>query len=440
MRKIQIAVPSSLKPSRDVRHAKRGFSLTELMIAMLVFTIVAGAAFSLFGQQAGVATQQQTLSAVNIGLRNAISQMEMDMAGGGGNMLAGITQGAGVTPFNLSVIINNNMPGVAATCAPNTTTWAYPTASACYDSLTILSPNTSLVKQCGTGQTPPLSLTSPSIVNLASASTVTADDANGSANNAADLACFKNGDEVLFIEPTSSGNCDLSGADPNYCMNVVKLTADSTLSGGHISLQVSASGSTSTDPLGIVYQPGGTTYFSNALANTFTDSSNPFIVDLGNASNAVTYSVMTNPNNANDQQLVRCPGTTCTTANAQVVTDQVIGFKVGADIWNGKSLTTGNDIANFYYDASEYCSDALTGVTCTAADGTTAAPGTYTPDPYDYVLVRAVRVSVIARTAPQSDKTVHSVFLNGFDNGPYLVQQASAVVDLRNASNADSNN
>src|SRR5579863_166854 len=178
MRKIQIAVPTSLKPCRDVRHAKRGFSLTELMIAMLVFTIVAGAAFSLFGQQAGVATQQQTLSAVNIGLRNAISQMEMDMAGGGGNMLAGITQGSGVTPFNLSVIINNNMPGVAATCAPNTTTWAYPTASACYDSLTILSPNTSLVKQCGTGQTPPLNLTSPSIVNLASASTVTADDAN----------------------------------------------------------------------------------------------------------------------------------------------------------------------------------------------------------------------------------------------------------------------
>lgn len=354
-------------------------------------------------------------------------------------MLVGV-KGPAVTPFNLSVIINNNMPGVAATCAPNTTTWAYPIASACFDSLTILSPNTSLVKLCGAGQATPLALVSD--VNLGSATTVTADDANGSANNAADLACFKNGDELLFVEPTSAGipNCDQSAVNPNYCMNVVTLTADSTLSGGNISLQVSASGSPSTDPLGIVYQPGGVSYFSSALANNFPAISGSYIVDLGNASNAVTYAVMANPNNANDPQLVRCPGTACTTANAQVVTDQVIGFKVGADLWNGRSTTAGNDIANFYYDASQYCSDAVTGVTCTLADGTTAPPGTYTPDPYDYVLVRAVRVSVIARTAPQSDKTVHSVFLNGFDNGPYLVQQGSAVVDLRNASNADSNN
>ena len=417
---------------REQSSAKRGFSLTELMIAMAVFVIVAGAAFSLFGQQAGIATQQQTLSGVNIGLRNAVSQLEMDMAGGGGNLLAGVQN---ATPFYMSVIINNNIPGVAAACTPDSTTWAYPIASACYDSLTILSPNNSLAKPCTTGpvgyaQALPLALNASA--DLTSASTVTADDAISTANDAADLACFKNGDELLFIQPATGAACDVSGIAINYCLNVATLTADSTWGGGGITLQVSASGTTSADPLGIIYESGGGTYFTNALADNFP-SPGSYVVDLGTGSNAVTYTVMVNPSKANDPQLVRCPGTACTSSTAQVVTDQVIGFKVGADLWNGKSVTTGTDIANFNYNGSTYCSDAMSGVDCTITP-----PAAY--DPYDFTLVRAVRVSVIGRTTPQSDKTIHSVFLNGFDSGPYLVQQSSAVVDLRNLSNVDSNN
>jgi hypothetical protein len=132
--------------------------------------------------------------------------------------------------------------------------------------------------------------------------------------------------------------------------------------------------------------------------------------------------------------LVRCPGTVCTATNGQVVTDQVIGFKVGADLWNGRPVgATGTDIANYNYNGSTYCSDAIAGVDCTAAP-----PSQY--DPYDFTLVRAVRVSLIGRMTPGSDQTLHAQFLNGFDNGPYLVQQASTVVDLRNLSNVDSTN
>jgi prepilin-type N-terminal cleavage/methylation domain-containing protein len=430
MRKVKTAIPASSIRLRGTFHASRGFSLVELMIAMAVFVVVAGAAFSLFGQQASLATQQQSLSAVNIGLRNAMSQTEMDMAGGGGNLLAGAP--ANTPAFYLSVIVNNNMPGTAATCTPNTTTWAYPIASACFDSVTILSPNNSIVKQCAAigAQTPPLNLAANA--NLSAASTVTANDAVSAANNAADIACFKNGDEILFILPATGGACDVSAIILHYCMNVAKLTADSTVVGGVINLPVSATGAQSSDPLGIVYQSSGVTYFADALADNFPSVSS-YAVNLGTASNAVTYAVLANPANANDPQLVRCPGTACTNANAQVVTDQVIGFKVGADLWNGKSAITGTDIANFNYNGATYCSDAISGVDCTAVSPLPL-------DPYDFTLVRAVRVSLIARTTPRSDATLHTVLLNGFDSGPYLVQQESSVVDLRNLSNVDSNN
>jgi hypothetical protein len=212
-------------------------------------------------------------------------------------------------------------------------------------------------------------------------------------------------------------------------MNVVKLTADATVSGGAINLHTSASGSTSSDPLGIVNTPGGTTYFPMTLHNNFPIGA--WIVNLGTGSNAITYSVMTNPSNANDPQLVRCPGTACTTSNAQVVADQVIGFKVGASLWNWQAANA-TDIANYIYNAANYCSDQVSGVNCL-----TWPPAAY--DPYDFTLVRAVRVSVIARTPPRDDPTL-SLIHNGFDSGPYLVQQASVVVDLRNLSNVDTSN
>ena len=428
MKNMKTGISSNSESLRGLSHAKQGFSLVELMIAMAVFVLVAGAAFSLFGQQASVATQQQTLSGVNIGLRNAMSQVEMDMAGGGGNLLAGVPN---ASPFYLSVIVNNNVAGVAANCAPDTTTWAYPIASACFDSLTILSPNNSLVKPCGAAQAPALALTASA--NLSAATTAQANDAINAGNNAADITCFKSGDEILFLQPATAAACDVSGVAIHYCMNVAKLTADATVVGGVINLQVNATGAQSSDPLGIIYQAGGGTYFTNSLADNFPSPSS-YAVNLGTGSNAVTYAVLANAANASDPQLMRCPGTACTNANAQVVTDQVIGFKVGADLWNGRPVgATGTDIANYNYKGTTYCTDAIAGVDCTANP-----PAAY--DPYDFTLVRAVRVSLIGRTTPNTDKTVHTVFLNGFDNGPYLVQQASAVVDLRNLSNVDSTN
>jgi prepilin-type N-terminal cleavage/methylation domain-containing protein len=423
---------SSRRPARG----QMGFSLLELVVAMAVFLTVSGAAFSIFGQHANAANEQQTLSGVNIALRNAMTQMQMDLSGAGGNLLAGVTN---APPFYFSVIINNNVPtvdgGSAAACTPNSG-WGYPTSSACFDSFTALSPNNSLVKPCTTAggtQAPVLDIIT-SGPNLAAATTVTADDPNNPGNSTTqtnDATCYKSGDELLFLMTgtSSASTCDVSGDTFNFCMQVVKLTANATVSAGAIQLPTSASGSTASDPLGLVYTPGGTTYFPLTLHNNFPVGA--YIVNLGSGANAITYSVMANPNNANDPQLVRCAGTSCTTSNAQVVADQIIGFKVGASLWNYQAANA-TDIANYIYNAANYCSDQVSGVNCLSWP-----PAAY--DPYDFTLVRAVRASVIARTPPRDNPTL-SLIKNGFDSGPYLVQEAATVVDLRNLSNVDTSN
>ncbi len=443
---VKTAIPVSSEPLRGPSHAMKGFSLTELLIAMTVFLLVAGAAFTLFGQQAGVATQQQNLSGVNIGMRNAMSQMEMDMSGAGGNLLAGVPN---APPFYFSVIINNNLPGVAASCAPNTTNWSYPIASACFDSLTILSPNNSLAKPCTTAggtQAPVLVINDPGNgqESLSTSSIMWGDDPNNPGNSTTltnDTSCFNSGDELLVIQipsnPQAPITCDVNNNLFNYCMNVVTLTKDAQVSGSKIELQHNPTGAGS-DPLGIIYDATGITNFTNSLGTGFSDGA--YIVDLGTGPKAVTYSVQANPANANDPQLVRCLGTSCTSTNQQVVADQIIGFKVGADLWNNKQANA-TDIANYIYNAAHYCSDSIqtsAGPPPTYVDCTVNPPALY--DPYDFTLVRAVRVSLIGRTTPRMDPTLHSFFLNGFDNGPYLVQQAAVVVDLRNLSNVDSTN
>ena len=64
-----------------LRRAKRssGFSLLELMIAMAVFVIIGGAAMTLFRQNTNLFTDQQGTTALNINLRNALTQIQNDV-------------------------------------------------------------------------------------------------------------------------------------------------------------------------------------------------------------------------------------------------------------------------------------------------------------------------------------------------------------------------
>lgn len=426
-------MPASAPPLRGPRRATRGFSLVELLVAMAMFLIVAGAAFSLFNSHVQMVTRQQTLSGVNIGLRNAMSQLELDLSGAGQNLLAGdVTSGQS---FSLGVIINNNVPGVAPACAPNTANWSYPTQSACFDSLTVIN-----LKPCtlaGGTYAPVLVIDDPGNAqeSLSTSSIMWGDDPNNPDNVATltnDVSCFKSGDELLVVQIPNNGQqqapCD--NGPFNYCIAVVTLTQDAQVSGTKIQLQHNPTGA-SSDPLGIVYSPAGTLNFKNALASGFTNGA--YIIDLGSGANAVTYAVQANPANPSDPQLMRCTGAVCNGTNGQVLTDQVIGFKVGAALWDNAKST---DLASYFYDATLYCNGGIQ-VSGTYVDCTATPPAAY--DPYNYTLVRSIRISMIGRTPPNADMTL-AKFKNGFDGGPYLVQQGAIVVDLRNLSNADSTN
>jgi len=61
----------------------RAFSLVELMVAMTIFLLVSASVFILFSQQQTNANQQQGLVGLNIGMRNAISQLQLNLTNSG---------------------------------------------------------------------------------------------------------------------------------------------------------------------------------------------------------------------------------------------------------------------------------------------------------------------------------------------------------------------
>jgi prepilin-type N-terminal cleavage/methylation domain-containing protein len=397
-----------------LRGPSRGFSLIELMVAMVVFLIVAGTAFSVFDQHINSIATQENLSGVNLELRNATAQLQMDLSAGGQNLLAGAPN---APDFSAGVVIENNVPGVAASCAP-TAAYGYPVPSACFDSLTIFGPQDTHCAATTNGYPPVLQLAVDKGQQSVSSGALYGTDPTNPANNAADAACFRSGDEVLVIQFPSGSSLTCTNGNYPYCMNAVTLSSGASTSGSDIDLPNSQ-----TDAQGIMTNPSGQNY-QDALATSFGPSASAYLVDIGPASSPITYKVQLNPQNSVDPQLLRCDSNGCA-----VLADQIIGFKVGAALWSNEANGQ-PDIANFFYDSSQYCTE-WNGVDCDTAPTNNA--------PYDFSLVRAVRVSLVGRTPPRTDVTLNK-FSNGFDGGPYLIQQASTVVDLRGISIGDFQN
>jgi len=110
----------------------------------------------------------------------------------------------------------------------------------------------------------------------------------------------------------------------------------------------------------------------------------------------ITYQVYaSDPTN---QKLTRTEG-----GQTNVIAEQIIGFKVGAAIWNGTTDSTYN------FDAKTYST------------------------PFDWSLIRAIRVSMIGRTPAD----VKSNFRNSFDGGAYKIESVSVVINPRNLSMND---
>jgi hypothetical protein len=182
-------------------------------------------------------------------------------------------------------------------------------------------------------------------------------------------------------------------------MTSVVLTKDGSVSGSKVQLQhnpTGADGTNASDPAFITVNP------NNKLGTTFC--STDWILKIS----PITYKVDTST--PSDPKLIREQPSG--SANDVVVAEQLVGFKLGAIIWNSCTpACTSDDGSTYNYDSSTYSNSS----------GSQA---------YNFSLIRSVQMEVIARTNPNPDPTY--VYRNGFDGGPYQIQSVSIVVNPRN--------
>ncbi|MFZ0213728.1 MAG: prepilin-type N-terminal cleavage/methylation domain-containing protein [Candidatus Acidiferrales bacterium] len=351
-------------------HCARGFSLLELLVATVVFSVVAGAAFSLYMKQEPLYVQQTGIAGLQISLSNAVGQMQLDLA----NAASGLIQGGDVAGWPIGVTITNN---VSNSCN-NAATFTY--GAGCFDSMSVLmaSPTVPGLHPTTNGST-----TTGSLLAVP----------NPGDTAATDAAYFNTGDEVLLITNNNSG----------AQMDAVQLTSNGAASGNNVQLSFTPMNAGGTNSLPAPGDPLNIT--NTAIPGVLTDTYGPgtWIVKL----NAVTYTVdyTTNPN---DPTLMRVQGS----GQRQALADQIIGFKIGAALYNGTTSTT-----DYNYDSAQY----------QAPNGNIIAN--------DFALIRSVRISLIGRTTPNLD--ANYTFKNLFDNGPYQIQGISVVVNPRNLSMND---
>jgi prepilin-type N-terminal cleavage/methylation domain-containing protein len=360
------------------RAIAAGFSLVELLVAMAVFLVVSAASFSLFARHETLLSQEQGITGLNIGLRNALSMLQIDVVNAG----SGQIMGPNVPAWPVGVTIYNSNP-TTSQCNPSAT---YPAtyAAACFDQLNVVmvDPNTPPVHpQNSAGGCIDTSAASATLYGTIP---VVINPATGLPWTVAQVAArFHSGDQVLFVTATGSpykyttALLNANGSVSTTPAGFAQLYFNSTLAAGGNSPGTPPA----NDPISMTVNAPPA-----ELTNTFCTS------DWVLRVLPIQYSV--NVTNPSDPQLVRTQG-----GVPNVVMDQVIGFKVGAAWWN-----SGVSTFDYYYLTSAYNSD--------------------------FTYVRSVRLTLIGRTAPSTDPTY--TYRNPFDSGPYQIRGSSIVVNPRN--------
>jgi hypothetical protein len=386
---------------------------------MGIFILVGGSALVLFSRQQTNAYMQQGMVGLNIGLRNATAQLQLDLANAGTAVYTNYT----LPPWPIGVTVVNNVVTAGTSCY-NATTGTY--GANCFDQLNILEANPNVVPLLFTDSTGAAGLQNTPLTT----GTVAYGQAPGPVSLALLQATANNysvGDQLLFLKSDGSK------------WTTVVLTQAPTVAyynGQPVAVQFNFNGTNSdgsnytpgtnfnygsttvpNDPLDIT-ACGGDVTTCPTTPNNFTTSfnGNDWIFKLA----PVIYYV--NSSNASDPQLTRIKLGTST-----VVMDQVIGFKVGATIWNSvhNDITWGTSY--YFYDASKYnIQNPVNPVT-----GLASSPDS----PFLFSFIRAVRVSLIGRSETSGDPAF--TFTNAFDGGRYYVQGASIIVSPRNFSMND---
>ncbi|MGB9071525.1 MAG: prepilin-type N-terminal cleavage/methylation domain-containing protein [Terriglobales bacterium] len=381
---------------RDSSERRRnGFSLVELIVAMGIFMLISGFALTLFRDQQIASQGLAGQVGLNLSLRNAVAQMQMDLANAG----SGYYQNLNMPSWPVGVTIVNNVVPQGGACND---AGAFTYGAACFDQVNIISgvdPNV----------TPPINATGPgncSDTSLGNAYGQAAVFPNGHVASLAETAAlFHRGDQLLLV--AVAGTQQLTSVvlkqDPVVSNGMVRFTFNATNPDG--------TNPRANDPLDITTCEGHTPCSLPKMTKQFC--TNDWIMKIWATSYKVDLSDPTDP------KLTRQVGSN----NPETVMEQVVGFKIGATLWNNGQAQFA-DLGEYVYDASAYCNTACT-------DPPTS-PGDMA---YNFTLVRSVRVSLIGRTVPDWRGTY--IYRNGFDNGPYEVQGVAVVVNPRNMSMND---
>ena len=187
---------------------EHGFSLIELMVAMAVFMVIGGAAFSLVRRHVPLYATQQNQAGLNISLRNAAAQMQIDVVNAG----TGYYTGANMPAWPVGVTVVNNPAGSGCY---NATTHAY--SAACFDTLNVIATDTgtpaSMPANTSTGTGCTNTNTSTQMYLVPSGTTASALAAQ-----------FKTGDQILLVKQDGSQ------------MTTTVLTADASVVGSTVQL------------------------------------------------------------------------------------------------------------------------------------------------------------------------------------------------------------
>jgi type II secretory pathway pseudopilin PulG len=279
------------------RRRSAGFSLFEMLVALGVFMVVGGAAFTLVQRHVPLFSDQQNQANLNFALRNAAAQMQIDVVNAG----TGFYPGTDIAAWPIGVTIKNNYTN--GTSCYDAATHTY--GSNCFDELRIIATDTSVPPSHPTDNgSNCVSTTSSTLFLIPVTGTLS------------DLAAdFKNGDQVLLV--SSNG----------LKMTTTVLTQDGQVSGGKVKLQHNPTGAgginpADYDPLGISVAP------NNKLGEQFCDDD--WVLKLS----AIRYAV--DASDASNPKLVRIAN------NSQdLIAEQIIGFKVGALV---KDSVTDSDV------------------------------------------------------------------------------------------------
>ncbi len=392
-------------PWQPSARSARGFSLLELMVAIVVFTVVSGAAFSLAVQHEQLAQRELQVSALNTSLRSATGQLQEDLANAGTGYFA---TGNNAT-FPIGVIVDNSSP--AAACNSGAPTFTY--SSNCFDTLSIIEADTTTLAGFQ-----PLAL-HPALSTATTGSGTLLATPEPLDTAAKDAAYFNVGDELLIYTATATGStndcycqenplsvqCGGGNAYKTPKFTAVVLTQAGGVSGGNIQFTYAAlptngqvpKNTANADPLEL------TAFCSLELAsNSYPFQQVDWIIRL----DGIKYYVDTT--DPTDPKLMRWQR-----GVASQVTDQIIGFKVGAALWDKLNSGT-TDLPDYQYDSSNYSVD-------------NSPPNG--DDAYDFSLVRSLRLCLIGRTKPGAITTAYQ---NPFDGGPYAIEAISTGVNPRN--------